>query len=168
MAAFAISTWFTFFSIPTSLFIFLYGGVVNTFRKRQASPELAASRVIDQATKQLTKTAIVVTIIFIISLGFDLNYYVLGYIGLTEYKMGDPLQKVAVLFSMLNSCANPFVYTLLMPVYRKHMVNTFFRCCQKSRGEGSTSRDESSTMQSVTSLSNISQTEADKTTSSIP
>ena len=153
MAAFAISTWFTFFSIPTALFIFLYGRVVNTIRKRKASRDGSASRVIDKATAQLTKTAIVVTIIFVISLGFDLNYYVLGYIGFTEYKLGHPIQKIGVLFAMFNSCANPFVYTLLMPVYRKHMVNTFFCCMQKGRNKGN---DDSLKTASITTLSNIS------------
>ena len=51
-------------------------------------------RVTDTAAKQLTKTAITVTAIFIIALGYDLWYYVLGYSGITEYKMNSPLQKL--------------------------------------------------------------------------
>ncbi len=51
-------------------------------------------RVIDTAASQLTKTAITVTAIFIVALGYDLWYYVLGYSGVTEYKMNTPLQKI--------------------------------------------------------------------------
>ena len=51
-------------------------------------------RVIDTAAKQLTKTAITVTAIFIVALGYDLWYYVLGYSGVIEYKMNTPLQKI--------------------------------------------------------------------------
>ena len=50
-------------------------------------------RVIDTAAKQLTKTAITVTAIFIVALGYDLWYYVLGYSGVIDYKMNTPLQK---------------------------------------------------------------------------
>ena len=54
-------------------------------------------RVIDTAAKQLTKTAITVTAIFIVALGYDLWYYVLGYSGVIEYKMNTPLQKLGKL-----------------------------------------------------------------------
>ena len=51
-------------------------------------------RVKDTAARQLTKTAITVTGIFIVALGYDLWYYVLGYAGIIEYKMNTPIQKI--------------------------------------------------------------------------
>ena len=51
-------------------------------------------RVIDTAASQLTKTAITVTGIFIVALGYDLWYYVLGYAGIIEYKTNTPIQKI--------------------------------------------------------------------------
>ena len=51
-------------------------------------------RVIDTAATQLTKTAITVTMIFIVALGYDCWYYVLGYAGVTKYDMNSPLQKI--------------------------------------------------------------------------
>ena len=51
-------------------------------------------RVIDTAASQLTKTAITVTAIFIVALGYDLWYYLLGYSGVIVYKMNTPLQKI--------------------------------------------------------------------------
>ena len=51
-------------------------------------------RVIDTAASQLTKTAITVTAIFIVALGYDLWYYLLAYSGLAEYKTNSQLQKI--------------------------------------------------------------------------
>ena len=51
-------------------------------------------RVIDTATAQLTKTAITVTAIFIVTMGYDNFYYVLGYTGVLNYKMNSPVQKI--------------------------------------------------------------------------
>ena len=49
-------------------------------------------RVIDTAASQLTKTAITVTAIFIVALGYGSWYYLVGYSGATEYKFNTPLQ----------------------------------------------------------------------------
>ena len=51
-------------------------------------------RVIDTAASQLTKTAITVTAIFIVALGYDLWYYLLAYSGVTDYKRNTPLQNI--------------------------------------------------------------------------
>ena len=51
-------------------------------------------RVIDTAASQLTKTAITVTAIFIIALGYDSWYYMLGYLGATKYIFNSPIQIV--------------------------------------------------------------------------
>ena len=72
MMGFAISTFFTFFLIPVIMFLVLYGKVVYAFQRRSQQSNLANSRVIDSATTELTRTAIVVTVIFFIALGFDL------------------------------------------------------------------------------------------------
>ena len=70
--AFSISTLFTYWGIPGLLFFLLYGFVVLAFRKRQQQSNLATSRVIDSATTELTKTAIVVTVIFLIAFDWDI------------------------------------------------------------------------------------------------
>ena len=129
---YTLSTVFTFYFIPTGCFIFFYGRVIWSFRKRQASA-MAQSRVIDKATAELTKTAIVVTVIFIFSFGYDSLYYFFGSIGLLEYVLNAPVQKIGVWLAVLNSCANPFVYAALMPSYRKAVSNTFFQVCSANK-----------------------------------
>ena len=49
-------------------------------------------RVIDTAASQLTKTAVTVTAIFIVALGYDSWYYLLGYTGATQYRFNTPIQ----------------------------------------------------------------------------
>ena len=129
--AFSISTFITFYMIPSVFFVVFYGRVIRSFRKRQ-SQQMAASRVIDKATNELTKTAIVVTVVFLISFGYDLWYYLLGYTGLVDYVINSPLQKIGIWFSVFNSCANPFIYVALMPSYRRAVRLTFFVKCTKS------------------------------------
>ena len=50
-------------------------------------------RIIDTAASQLTKTAITVTTIFIVALRYDLWYYILGHLRVTEYIYNSPKQK---------------------------------------------------------------------------
>ena len=65
---FAISTFFTLWAIPCSLFAVLYGMVVRELHLRKKEGKLAHSKIIDNASRQLTKTAITVTAIFFVSL----------------------------------------------------------------------------------------------------
>ena len=69
-----------------------------TFQAKKPHVNTLHCRVIDTAAKQLTKTAITVTAIFIVALGYDLWYYVLAYAGVTEYKMNTPIQKIGKSF----------------------------------------------------------------------
>ena len=55
--------------------------------------QICIYRVIDAAASQLTKTAITVTAIFIVALGYDLWHYLLGHLGVTEYIYNSPKQK---------------------------------------------------------------------------
>ena len=86
---------------------------------------MASSKVIDKASTELTKTAIIMTAIFIVALGYDLWYYMLGYVGVVRYVFNSAEQKVAVWLSSFNSAANPFVYGMLVPAYRKSIQKTF-------------------------------------------
>ena len=54
-------------------------------------------RVIDTAASQLTKTAITVTAIFIVALGYDFWYYILAYSGVADYIVNSPPQKIGML-----------------------------------------------------------------------
>ena len=66
--------------------------VVITLHRRKSQSDFKSNDIINKATKELTKTAMLVTIIFIISLGFDLWYYVLAYHGVVPYILYSPIQ----------------------------------------------------------------------------
>lgn len=129
---FVIFTYITTYLIPVVFMAGLYGLVIHQLNKRLKDTKLGHSCIVDRASTELTKTAIAVTIIFIISIGYDLNYYLLGYTGVTVYELGTPIQKIGVFLSNLNSVANPFVYALLMPMYRRSVYETF-ACCLPRR-----------------------------------
>ena len=131
---YGISAFFIEYANPCAAFFIFYGLIIISFRQR-ATSNLGAStssNVIDKATNQITKTAIVVTVIFIITLGVDLWYYLLAYVGLVKYVFNSPLQKVSVFFAVVNSVVNPFIYAAFMPLYRKSVKDTFFKKCQKA------------------------------------
>ncbi len=117
------------YAVPCALFFILYGLVLLALRNRRQDNVLGSSKVIDKANKEITKMSIIVTTIFIISLGFDSWYYLLGKIGVTQYMFNSPLQKIGVFFSVVNSCVNPYIYAASMPVYRESIIQTF--CCKK-------------------------------------
>ena len=71
---------------------FIVGLVVLQLYRRTTQSNFASSSVINAAARQLTKTAIMVTLIFIISLGFDMWYYILAYTGVTKYILNSPIQ----------------------------------------------------------------------------
>ena len=137
---FGIYGFLTVYAIPCALFFILYGLVIIAFHRRQKS-DMASSRVIDKAASELTKTAIVVTSIFIVSVGIQNWYYVLGNSKVVTYEINGPVQKVTLCLSAVNSGANPFVYGMLVPAYRKSLQQTFCKCLSS----GSKQRAQSNT-----------------------
>ena len=126
--AFVVFTYVATYFIPVVVMTVLYGLIIRKLRQRRLRTDLGHSHLVARASTDLTKTAIAVTVIFIFSIAYDLHYYLLGYTGVTDYKLNTPIQKIGVFLSNLNSCANPFVYALLMPLYRHSVRMTI--CCK--------------------------------------
>ena len=99
--------------------------ILMSFRKRLNSSTMPSSRVLDNANSFMTKNGVAVTVIFILTMGYSIIYYVLGNVGVASYVVNTPAQKIEVLLSTLNSVANPFVYILLMPAFRSSLRKTF-------------------------------------------
>lgn len=135
MRGHAVWSFLNYNVIPCTVFFSLYGGIVWRLYSRQQQTDLSQSNVIDVATRQLTRTAMVVTGWFVISLSYDTWYYVLGYNGVVEYKKGTLLQKVGIFMSTTNSCVNPIIYVMFMPVFRTSCMATL-RCRRQERGSG--------------------------------
>nr|CAJ38812.1 putative origin recognition complex subunit 3 protein [Platynereis dumerilii] len=125
MRGFSVWCFLILYAIPFAVFVASYGSIVYTLLARQRQTQLAQSRVIDAATKQLTKTAMVVTTWFIIALGYDLWYYILGYNNVIKYQKNSPIQKIGIFLAGSNSCVNPIIYVLFMPAFRESLRKTF-------------------------------------------
>lgn len=80
---------------------------------------LFQSRVIDTAARQLTRTSMVVVLWFIVALGTEANYYLLGFNNVVEYVKNSATQKFSVFLSASYSCIHPVLYFLFMPAFRK-------------------------------------------------
>ena len=125
MTAFVLYQFVLNYVIPVTCFSLMYGAVIWAFRNRGKSTELAASRVIDKATKELTKTAIIVTVIFITTMAFAFWYFLLGNLGVFPFAVSSVFSKISFWLISINNTANPFVYALLMPAYRRSVRRTF-------------------------------------------
>ena len=125
-----IYIWLAIYGLPTTVLVALYGKTIYTLRMRCSQSQLGSSQVIEHASKQITKTGFVVTIIYVLTMGYDLNYYALSDIGVIVYELGAPIQAAGVFLSATNSVANPFVYALLLPIFRQGIRAMV--CCRRA------------------------------------
>jgi hypothetical protein len=116
------------YALPISLFITLYTKTILTIRQRLANPlslTCQPSRILDKANLQLTRTAVAVTIVFSICLGWESWHYMLSTNGIITYEK-DTWQSVCGAFlAAFNSCTNPFIYSASLPIFRKSLRKTF-------------------------------------------
>ena len=111
---------------PFILFIVFYGSVLYTFRQRRKSENMSSSNIINKATAQLTKTAIVVTVIFFFCIGYAHLLYMFQGLGIIKFFVVNTASfKIGMWLMTVNSMANPFVYASLMPAYRRSIMKTF-------------------------------------------
>ena len=100
---------------PVILFIVFYGSVLYKFYRRRKSEDMASSQVINKATTELTKTSILVTVIFFFCIGYShLLYMLSGFKVIDFYVIPSAPFKLGVWLMTVNSMANPFVYASLM------------------------------------------------------
>ena len=126
--------WFLMiYMMPVVIHIAMYSRILYALRQRKQNMEMAGSAVIDSASNSMTKAAIALTLTFIVSIGFDAWYFMLGSTGVVAYVFNSPVQKISVFLSAFNSCVNPCVYAVLMPAYRKSLKKTF--CCDKQENQ---------------------------------
>ena len=135
LSFFAIFWFLILYAIPIAFIIALYTKIILILRKRQQNLMNLMdqrSRILEIADQQLTRTAIAVAIVFIISLSWDAWFYVLGLVGIVSYDFNSSKQMVGVFLATFSSCANPFIYFATMAIFRKSLQKTF-RCGSLSK-----------------------------------
>ena len=125
--------WLICYAIPVGLFIFLYSKVIISLKKRRednarmsrgADGYRSGSKVLKAANEQITRTAIIVTLAFFLSLSWDAWYCLFGFNEVIEYKFNSQLQVMGVFLAAFNSCTNPFIYAASMSIFRRSLRKT--------------------------------------------
>ena len=113
--------------LPIAAFVALYGRVLSTIRLRIRSVSLGASNCLSIMTLRITKCAVAVTVVFVLTVGYDVIHFFVSCMGVTEYEFDSPRQLAGIFLNICNSVANPFVYFALLPTFRTS-VRSLFRC----------------------------------------
>ena len=96
----------------------------NNVRVRVSVASQRRNQNFRQIENQITNSAIAVCIVFVLSLGWDAFYCLLGFTGAIKYEFNKPLQVTGVFLTSLASCATPFIYAFSMPIFRKTLKTT--------------------------------------------
>ena len=121
---FNVLYWFTLYGIPVVTLICIYTRVVLTLKQR-AQLQLGSSAVITQASTELARTGIIVSSIFMLTMGWDVTYVLITHIEGGEIDLASLLVAVAGLLSALNCASNPIVYVITLPVFRRKITTLF-------------------------------------------
>ena len=116
------------YAIPIVTLITLHTIMKLKLRERQKQiieNRRRQSVVLDIADRQITKTAIIIAIVFICSLGWDAIYCLFGFTGFIQYEFNTPLQITGVFLATFNSCTTPFIFAAAMPLFRSAAKKTF-------------------------------------------
>uniref|UniRef100_A0A1I8FSX6 G_PROTEIN_RECEP_F1_2 domain-containing protein n=1 Tax=Macrostomum lignano TaxID=282301 RepID=A0A1I8FSX6_9PLAT len=117
---------FLVYLLPVAAVVCLYSAIVY----RLSNQGLHNSRFRQRAATELTKSAVIITVIFIVCFSYDCIYYLLGHLDLVEYIYSSPTQLIGVALVTINSCANPVVYCIIMPSFRERMLAAVCSCCR--------------------------------------
>ena len=122
---------------PVALFVILYGRIVlQLHRHRNAIKSNVQSEALTVSAIRVTKCAIAVTVIFIVSMSFHSIYYCFGSVGVISFDFRGPMHLFGILMTLVNSFANPFLYAIFMPAFRRSIRATICRRRNEVQDEG--------------------------------
>ncbi len=123
----SVVAWAVIFAVPSSTLIALYSCVIHTLRQRQDA-SLAHSRIIEQATKLMTKSAIAVSVTFIITFGYIGNAILVSAVMVIPQDIFLIMRTISGFLTVLNSTINPVIYAFYLPVFRRGLHKVFCFC----------------------------------------
>ena len=101
---------------------------IFAFYKRRES-HLVQSSLIERAAKLVTRSSITITSIFVITYGYIAIYVIIVNIGLVPFELGVILYRIVSYFVVcFNSTVNPFIYAMMIPLFRRNLSQLFYRC----------------------------------------
>ena len=123
--------------IPITMLVVLYGRIIKQLRRHiKAVAAVAQTTAITKSTIRVTKCALTVTAIFVATISYHSIYFFISNVGIINFDFAGPVQLLGMLLVVGNSFANPFIYAIYMPSFRRSVLLTF--CRRKVGQEGST------------------------------
>ena len=130
---------FIIYLIPIALLSVIYGRIVLKLRAHLIAVAPASlPECISKSTIRVTKCAITVTVVFILTISYQSIYFCMSSVGIVSWDFGGPVQLFGMMLVVLNSLGNPFIYYMYMPSFRRCLMVTF---CRK----GSAGQEETTT-----------------------
>ena len=120
---------FISYALPIVIFITLYVLTVCNIRGRQKQQDNVLQKaVFERANKHITRTAVAITICFVISQSPETWAYLISRSFESPiYFKSSPLQTTLMFFASLNSCVNPIIYCASLKLFRASLRKTFRR-----------------------------------------
>ena len=122
--------WFIIsYALPIVIFISLYLVTVWKIRGRQNEHDnFIQKAVFKKANTHITRSAIAITICFVISQSTDAWTYLLNRSNIFQhYARNSPIQTAMIFLATLNSCINPIIYCVSLAAFRASLRKTFRR-----------------------------------------
>ena len=114
--------------LPVITLVVLYGRIIGQLRRHiMAVAAVAQTTAISKSTIRVTKCAITVTATFAATISWHSVYFVMGHVGIVTFDFAGPAQLLGMLLVVVNSFANPFIYAVYMPSFRRSLLKTFCR-----------------------------------------
>ena len=114
--------------LPIAMLSFTYGFIVLKLRRRlTAVASVSQSKAISKSTMRVTKCAVTVTVIFIVTSSYPSIVFFIAMLGLVSIDFGGPVLLFGMMLVVLNSFINPFLYIVYMPSFRRSLRATFCR-----------------------------------------
>ena len=135
MSFYGFFWFFISYALPIVIFITLYVLTVYNIRGRQRQQDNVNQKaVFKRANKNITRTAVAITICFVISQSPESWAYLIHKTYRTAdnkplrfYFKSSPIQTTFIFFACLNSVINPIIYCASLKVFRTSLRRTFRR-----------------------------------------
>ena len=125
---FSIYWFFIVTLLPVAMLSVLYGRIVLKLRRHLITvASVSQSQAISKSTIRITKCAITVTVVFIATTSYHSIYLCIASLGIVSWDFGGPVQLFGMMLVVVNSFANPFIYMVYMPSFRRSLLATFCR-----------------------------------------
>ena len=124
------------FVIPVITWIVTYGYILYTLFKRSQNKVLGNAEMISNASVEILKGAVAVTLLFLLFAGYDVITYVMSSLGVcgVKYSIFSLSQIIGVLLVFCFSATNPFIYVIFVKKFRKRIINKLIciivPCCK--------------------------------------